>query len=220
MFKSNDFNLKFPVKLSDDVYGIVNMWYRQLGSGEIVQFLNWIEFMRFHEWGCNISIDEHGKPGTLHSPTLNGIELAFSNMKAYKQFRADAELQAQIREAAEQILAKAKTSFPAQRKEVHDEIRKIEAELEHARWKLDVIDEYELLDTLRKITQDDDAPEGYFDLRVAELRETYAGSGNLGSLIWDDVKQDINDVKLQRTTWEQIMARLQPAQEALEKLDE
>lgn len=215
MFKTNDFNLKVLVKLSDEVYGFVTMWYKVLPGGEIVQFLNWIEFMRFHEWGCNISIDEHGKPGTLHSPTLNGIELD-GRMKAYKQFRADAELQVQIREAAEQILAKAKTSFPAQRKEVYDDIRKLREQIEELEWRMDVIDEYELLDTLRKITQDDDAPEGYFDLRVAELRETYAGSGNLGSLIWDDVKQDINDVKLQRTTWEQIMARLQPAQEEVD----
>lgn len=213
MFKTNDFNLKVLVRLSDEVYGFVSMWYKVLPGGEIVQFLNWIEFMHFHEWGCNISIDEHGKPGTLYGPKLNGVELD-GRMKAYKQFRADAELQAQIREAAEQILAKAKTSFPAHRKGIADQIRKLREQIEELEWRMDVIDEYELLDTLRKITQDEDAPEGYFDLRVAELRETYAGSGNLGSLIWDDVKQDINDVKLRRTSWEQIMARLQPAEES------
>lgn len=210
MLKTNDFNLKVLVKLSDEVYGFVTMWYRQLGSGEIIQFLNWIEYMHFHEWGCNVSIDEHGKPGPLYSPTLNGVQLD-GRMKAHKQFQADAELQAQIRDAAAQILEKAKLAFDAQRKEVYDDIRKLREQIEELEWRMDVIDEYELLDTLRKITQDEDAPEGYFDLRVAELRETYAGSGNLGSLIWDDVKQDINDVKLQRTTWEQIMARLQPA---------
>lgn len=214
MLKSNDFSLKVLVKLSDEVYGFVTMWYKVLPGGEIVQFLNWIEFMRFHEWGCNISIDEHGKPGMLHSPTLNGIELAFSNMKAYKQFRADAELQAQIREAAEQILAKAKTSFPAQRKEVHDEIRKIEAELEHARWKLDVIDEFDVLQQLKKQAVDRGAPPEYLDLRIAELRREWDTVSINLHIAWDEIREDINDVKLRRTSWEQIMARLQPAEEA------
>lgn len=213
MFKTNDFNLKVLVRLSDEVYGFVAMWYRQLESGEIIQFLNWIEFMHFHEWGCNVSIDEHGKPGMLYSPTLNGVQLD-GRMKAYKQFESDADLQAQIREAAAQLLEKAKWAFDAQRKEVHDEIRKIEAELERARWKLDVINEFDVLQQLKKQAVDRGAPPEYLDLRIAELRREWCTVSINLHIAWDEIREDINDVKLRRTSWEQIMARLQPAEEA------
>lgn len=190
----------------DAVYGWFGVYYQRLRSGEVVQTTPGGAEVKYYDWDVYAYIDHNGFVTGVSPRASHGKQLDARN-KEYKRFYADKELMATIVKAVQPLFNKSLTMFAAHARVIFDRKRELLKQMNELDSYRDMIDDYEVFHRLRQETLEVGAPVDYLDLRLGELRALYGDSLNPTPTIVDDVRQDINDVKLGRETWERIVER-------------